>query len=501
MTSYTLRSASPAKTRVDAVVVGVVSTRKGVEIAPGGEDVAAAWGRSWRPLVTHLGIKATPGSVTTLPTTGRIKSPLLVLVGLGAASEVDQIVVRRAAGVAARAVPNAASLALALPADEPALVRAALEGFVLGGYRFTAYKSARSTDKAPTEVVVLAAGARRREFVDAFNQAQVVTDAIRVTRDWVNTPPADLTPPKFAEAVAAEHKMRAKGRTKQLTMTVHDEEALAELGFGGTLGVGQGSDAPPRLVEVRWTPADPVAHLAFVGKGVTFDSGGLAIKPAASMPEMKCDMAGAAAVLMATYAIAALDLPVQISAFAPMAENMISGTSFRPGDVLSVYGGQTVEIRNPDAEGRLLLADALVLAGEQEPDLMVDVATLTGAMHLALGDKVAGVLGTDAVVDEVLAAGRAAGEALWPMPITEEVVERVDASPIADVLQSDLVRWGGGLYAAAFLQRFVGDMPWGHLDIAGPAFNSGGAYGHVASGGTGFAVATLVELARARAAR
>ena len=238
------------------------------------------------------------------------------------------------------------------------------------------------------------------------------------------------------------------------------------------------------------------AHLALVGKGITFDSGGLSIKPANSMHTMKCDMAGAAAVVQATFAIAQLGLPIKVSTFAPMAENMVSGNATRPGDVLTLYGGRTVEVLNTDAEGRLILADALGRAVETKPDVIVDVATLTGHMVLALGDKVGGVLGSDDVVAAVQAAGAAAGEAHWPMPIPEEMVERVRSSKVADLLQHDWVRWGGGLYAAAFLREFTDDVAWAHLDIAGPAFNSGSAAGHITSGGTGFAVATLVEYAR-----
>ena len=213
---------------------------------------------------------------------------------------------------------------------------------------------------------------------------------------------------------------------------------------------------------------------------------------------MKLDMAGAAAVVQATFAIAELGLPVRVSTYAPLAENMVSGTSMRPGDVVTIYGGQTVEVTNTDAEGRLVLADALGRAAEAEPDAVVDVATLTGAMVVALGDKVTGVLGTDEVVDEVLAAAKAAGEPFWPMPIPEEMAERVRSSKIADIAQHDWVRWGGGLFAGAFLREFTRGLPWAHVDIAGPCFHTGSPTGHITAGGTGVAVATLVELARAR---
>ena len=494
MKTYTLRGASPAKTRADAVVVGLVQTRNTVEIASGGEEVAAAYGRKLRPLLASLGAKGKPGEATLVPTNGTISSPLLLLVGLGRKVDVDQVAVRRAAGVAARAITNAASVALALPAGSPALVRAATEGFALGGYTFTTYKK-KAADGAAGTVVVLSPDARKPETVAAFEEAQVVASAVATTRDWVNMPPGDLRPPAFADTVRDAAKAASKGGTR-ITVKIHDEVALAEMGCGGILGVGQGSDAPPRLVELTYSPKGAVAHLALVGKGVTFDSGGLTIKPANSMSTMKLDMAGAAAVVQATFGIAALGLPVKVSTFAPMAENMISGNATRPGDVLTMYGGLTVEVLNTDAEGRLILADALGRAVEKKPDVILDVATLTGHMVLALGDKVGGVLGSEDIVAAVQAAGEEAGEAHWPMPIPEEMVERIKSSKIADLLQHDWVRWGGGLYAAAFLREFTDDVPWAHLDIAGPAYNSGGASGHLTSGGTGFAVSTLIEYAR-----
>jgi leucyl aminopeptidase len=494
-TTYTLRNASPAKTRVDAVVVGVLQGPKGPTLAPGGEDVAEAFGRRLRPMLSSLGVTGKAGEAVRIPTVGTLKAPVLVLVGLG--SEVDQVTVRRAAGVAARNVRNAASVALALPADEADLVGAATSGFRLGGYSFTRYKK-ESTDDAPADLVVLSSLARDDAAREVFEQAQVVADAVATTRDWVNEPPGRFTPELFAEAAAAAHGEVTKGRgAPKVSLEVFDEGALAELGCGGILGVGAGSDAPPRLVKLSYAPKGATTHLALVGKGITFDSGGLTIKPSSSMGTMKSDMAGAAAVLQATLAIARLGLPVRVTAWAPMAENMVSGSATRPGDVLTIRGGRTVEVLNTDAEGRLVLADALVLAGEEEPDLVVDVATLTGHMVLALGDKVCGVLGTDATVEQVLGAGERAGEALWPMPIPEEMSERIRSSKVADLAQHDWVRWGGGLYAAAFLREFTDGRPWAHLDIAGPSFNSGGPFGEWTSGGTGFGVATLVELARA----
>ncbi len=496
MTSYTLRTASPAKSRADVVVVGVVQLEKGPELAPGGEDVAKAYGRKLRPLLSTLGVTGKAGEVVKLPTNATITSPLLLLVGLG--KTVDAPAVRRAAGVAARAVSNAASVAVALPADTAALVRAVTEGYELGGYTFTSYKKpAKAQPTSPGEVVLLSPIARKKEAVTAFEEARIVSRAVAATRDWVNTPPRDLTPPAFADSVVAAGKELTKGRgAPKVSIKVHDEVALAELGCGGILGVGAGSSAPPRLVEITYSPKGATKHLALVGKGITFDSGGLSIKPAQGMQEMKSDMAGAAAIVQATLAIAALGLPIKVSAFAPMAENMLSGNATRPGDVLTMYGGTTVEITNTDAEGRLVLADALVRATEQKPDVILDVATLTGAMVVALGDKVAGVMGVQEVVDQVLAASEVSGETHWPMPLPDEMRDRITSSKIADLTQSDWVRWGGGLFAGAFLREFTAGMPWAHLDIAGPGFNGGSPWGHVTSGGSGFGVATLVEYAR-----
>ena len=515
MTTYTLRTGSPERTGTDAVVVGLVSTRKGPRVVADAQGVADAYGRRFGPMLSLLGFEAKRDQVVAVPTGGTIKAPVLVLVGLGDAesgtdgSEVSPAEVRRAAGNAARAVKNAASVALALPADGPDHVRAALEGYLLGAYRFDTYLTKRSDD-VPGEIVVLSAGARRQEQQDAFARAQVLARAVASARDWVNTPPGDLVPAAFAEEIsrrageagkAAPAKGRSTSRSGKVAVEVFDEEALREKGCGGLIGVGQGSVSPPRLVRLSYSPAGATAHLALVGKGITFDSGGLSLKPATSMGTMKMDMAGAAAVVNAITAIASLDLPVKVTAYAALAENMPSGSAQRPGDVITIYGGRTVEVLNTDAEGRLVLADALVHAVEDEPDCIVDVATLTGACMVALGDRVSGLFGNDDdLVARVSESAVAAGEQLWHMPIPEEMGEKVRGnSKIADLAQHNSERWGGASYAAAFLREFVGETPWVHLDIAGPAFNERPAYGHVTAGGTGVAVTTLVELAAAMA--
>ena len=292
MTSFHLRGASPAKTRADAVVVGAVQGPKGVALADGADDVTSAYGRSLRPLLSTLGFTGKAGEVARIPTHGSLNTPLLVVVGLGkeaADPAAHLLAVRRAAGVAARSTSNAASVALALPAGDAALVRNVTEGYLLGAYTFGRYLSTSSDKKAGT-VTVLSPVARRQEVTTAFEEAQVVAAAVGATRDWVNTPANDLTPPRFADEI----KAAAKGT--KVTVTVLDEKKLADLGCGGLLGVGGGSSAPPRLVELRYSPTRPVAHVALVGKGITFDSGGLTIKPGHGMETMKCDMAGAATV-------------------------------------------------------------------------------------------------------------------------------------------------------------------------------------------------------------
>lgn len=501
VTTYTLRSASPAKTRADVVIVGVARNGKGPTIATGGEDVATAYGRKFRPLLASLGFTGKVGETAKIPTSGTINAPLLLLVGLGDQQKLTPAVVRRATGAASRAVTNAASVALALPAESPELVRAVTEGYLLGGYTFTDFKrDSLPESTAAGEIVVLSSIARQQEAVAAFDRAQLFVEAQNLTRQWVNRPANDLNPPSFAEEVVAQHAALTKGRgAPKIDLKVWDEKDLAADGCGGILGVGGGSETPPRMVRLTWSPEGATGHVALVGKGITYDSGGYTIKPANSMVTMKEDMAGAASVIQALFLIARLGLPVKVTAWAPMAENMISGAAMRPGDVLTIRGGTTVEVTNTDAEGRLILADALVMAAEEKPDTIIDIATLTGAMVVALGEKVAGLMGSDDVVADVEAAAQSTGEAFWHMPIPDEMAERIKSSKVADIAQHDWVRWGGGLFAAAFLREFTDGIPWAHLDIAGPGYNTGGAHGHTPPGGTGFGVATLVEYVAARA--
>ncbi|MDX6232458.1 MAG: leucyl aminopeptidase [Nocardioidaceae bacterium] len=500
MTTYTLRKGSPAKTRTDLVVIGVAKTSKGDLVAcPGAEDVASEYGRKFKPMLSSMGFRGEPGEVLRVPTGGTIKAGQLLAVGLGDRDGLTLERVRRAAGVAARNIGNAASVALALPAHDAEHVRAVADGFLLGSYTFKQYKS-HSDESSVADVSVLSDAARRQDAITALETAETVASLVKRARDWVNTPPNDLTPELFADGVVALGKERG-GRSKpKVGIEVLGPEELADLGCGGILGVGLGSANPPRLVKLTWAPEDARAKVAFVGKGITYDSGGLTIKPGNSMATMKYDMGGAAAVIAATFAIAALELPVAVTTYAPMAENMVSGSAMRPGDVLTMSNGKTVEVTNTDAEGRLVLADALAIAAEDGPDAIIDVATLTGPCIVALGEKVAGVFGDDETTAAVSAAAETSGELLWRLPIPEETREAVRTeSQIADVLQHNWVRWGSALFAAAFLEEFVDGRPWAHLDIAGPAWNTGSPWGHVPSGATGYGISTLVEYVAALA--
>jgi leucyl aminopeptidase len=491
VTTYALRKGAAEKSRTDAVVIGIVRTGNGPEAAPGGAGVAGAYGRRFAALLSSLGFTGARNELARVPAAGVLRAPLLVLVGLGDADGVTPPVVREAAGAAARSLSEAGSVTLALPAPDATHVRAVAEGFLLGGYRFDTYKTTKP-GAAPEDVVILSEVAKQKAAAEALATAQVVASATMLARDWVNTPPGDLTPPLFADAVVAAARPR-----KDVKAEVLDEQQLVAGGYGGIVSVGQGSSSPPRLVTLRYSPRGAHATLTLVGKGITYDSGGLSIKPSAAMRTMKSDMGGAAAVVAATFAIAELGLPIRVTTLVPMAENMVSGSSTRPGDVVTTYGGKTVEVLNTDAEGRMVLADALALALEGTPDVLVDVATLTGACEMALGDRVGGLFGTEAeLVDRTLAAADRAGERFWQLPLLPEMTKKVQTySKVADLMQHNVDLYGGALYAAAFLREFVGDRPWLHFDIAGTAFNEKGPYGHVPSGGTGSTVPTLVELA------
>ena len=371
------------------------------------------------------------------------------------------------------------------------------EGALLGAYDFTAFRQASMAGrKAPVDsIALLVADPKDKDAVAAVRRAQIVAAEVAVTRDLVNTPPGDLHPVELAAFAVA----RAGAAGCQVD--VLDEKALRKGKFGGILGVGQGSTNPPRLVRIGYQHPKATRTLAFVGKGITFDSGGLSLKPSASMEWMKSDMAGAAAVMAAVTAIARLKLKINVTGWVPMAENMPSGSAIRPGDVLTMYGGKRVEVLNTDAEGRLILGDAIVRACEEKPDLVVDAATLTGAQLVALGSRTAGIMANDDDLrTRVCTAAGVAGEQVWPMPLPPELRKSID-SDVADIVNTG-DRYGGMLVAGLFLKEFVAaGIPWAHMDIAGPSFNLEDAHGYTPKGGTGAAVRTFVQLAEDEAAR
>ncbi len=414
----------------------------------------------------------------------------LAVVGTGAGADASGV--RDAVGAAIRTLTGYETVAVGVPGADAALLAAAAEGAALGGYRFDGYKTESPKPRAARVVVhgdtALDAG--------ALAAAVAAASAVALVKDLVTTPAEWLGPADFAE--------RAVESLAGLPVTVEvlDEDALREGGYGGIVGVGQGSDRPPRLVHLDYAPEGATRHIALVGKGITFDTGGLSLKPAASMVGMKYDMCGAATALAVVRAIAELGLPVRVSGWLCVADNMPSGRATRPGDVLRLLDGTTVEVLNTDAEGRLVLADGLVAASREHPDLIVDIATLTGAITVALGTRHAGVMGDDDAVADYLAAAAEVGELAWPLPLPVHMEEELD-SPIADLQNAKIGDpSGGSLFAGLFLQRFIGRVsddadapriPWVHLDIAGVGWNKGGAYGFTEKGPTGATVRSLIR--------
>lgn len=487
--SLELSTALPAETDADAVVVFARRSPDGAEpLAPGGfEWVGTA--------LEALGAKGSVDEVTRLVAPGGTPR-VVVVAGLG--DTMDAAALRVAAGAGTRALASATAVAVIAPEEADAdTAAAALEGAGLGAYAYTRYREAPG---GPQRVVLHTAHDAESIRLD---RVRATVAAVARTKDLVNDAPNDLPPAVLAELAAEAASAAGIG------VRVLDEDALAAEGFAGILAVGGGSSRPPRLVRLDYAPAPASVHLALVGKGITFDSGGLSLKPGASMVGMKSDMAGAAAVLSAIVALAELSVPVRVTGWLCLAENMPSGHAARPNDVIRMKGGTTVEVLNTDAEGRLVMADALAAASEEQPDAIVDVATLTGAQVVALGNRISGLMGDDDLVAEVRRAADTAGEAVWPMPLPGDLraLLKSDVADLANTKLGTVVP--GMLLAGVFLQEFVGRrdgddtprIPWAHLDIAGPSFNTGSAWGHTGAGATGAAVRTLVALGEQLAAR
>jgi leucyl aminopeptidase len=460
----------------DAVVVGLRPGTGRRRLAEGAAAVDAAFGGRLAAALDALGARGKQGEVLRIPTLGLAPFPLIVSTGLGDDDGAESV--RRAVGAAIRTLGEARTVHVALEG----MTAAVADGVLLGSYAFTAYKSSPAKRALRRVSIPATSDAPGRA---ELKRARVLADAVNSTRDLVNTPPNDLYPETFAARVSE------LAAAQRLDVEVLGPRELARGGYGGIVAVGSGSARPPRLVRLTYRPARPVARVALVGKGVTFDSGGLNLKTA-NLTWMKSDMGGAAAVAASTVAAAALRLPVEVTATMPMVENMPSGTAYRPSDILTMRNGKTVEVADTDAEGRLILGDAISRALEDEPDCLIEASTLTGGQLVALGTRVIGAMGEPEFRDLVVETGTAAGEAVWAMPLPDDLRHGLD-SPVADLSNVPEDRWGSMLVAGIFLREFMSDdIPWVHLDIAGPAWNMGGPRDYTPKGGTGAAVRTIV---------
>ena len=480
-------SSVPSSSDIDVVVIGATVTNGSVALVatPGFDSIAAQ--------LTAIGFGGGRDELVRLPR-GEGDAPVAVI---GMTSERNADTLRYAAGSAIRQLAGFDRVAVAIPFAGDDEAGALVEGAALGAYAFTTYRVASAaTVKAPVSAITIVGDVADADALVAH--ATAVAEAVTLVKDLVNTPPLDLYPASLAQA--------AIDRSAELPVevTVWDEAALEADGFGGILGVGQGSARGPRLVKVVYSPAGAARHIALVGKGITFDTGGLSLKPPTGMVGMKYDMTGAATVLAVTLAAARLGLPLRVTAWLCIAENMPSGTAIRPNDVLRIRGGKTVEVLNTDAEGRLVMADGIVAASEEHPDAIVDVATLTGAAMVALGTRYAAVMGEDDLVSRVVDAAKATGELLWPMPLPGELRATIN-SEIADIANANPGNTAGGmLLAGVFLQEFVGTtgegddvtrIPWAHLDIAGPAKGPSAPFGFTGKGPSAVSVRALLRLA------
>jgi leucyl aminopeptidase len=426
----------------------------------------------------------------------RFKADAVLLVGVGERRDFDVVAMRRALGRVAASVSRFGHAATTFPqavkGDPGETAQAAAEGLGLGSYRFDRYRSANEHKPLSKVTVVGNDKGDAKIGREAVRRAGVIVDAVAWARDLVNTPAGDLPPAELAR------EARAMAKAEGLVCKVWTEAELKKRGFGGILGVGQGSINPPRLIELTYTGDGDSAPIALTGKGIAFDSGGLSIKDAKGMEMMKIDMGGAASILATMKAIARLKPKINVIAAIPSAENMPGGAAQKPGDVIRHYGGKTSEVLNTDAEGRLVLADALALLAERKPACIVDTATLTGACVIALGTDISGAIGNDdALVQEIVGAGRSTGDPIWPLPLHEDYRRLIDSN-VADIKNIG-ERWGGAITAAWFLAEFVGDVPWVHVDIAGPAYSEkGNDLGP--KGATGVPVRALVRFVLDRAA-
>lgn len=479
------RSPGPAeKTKCDLLIVGCY---EGFQLTPTAERIDKALKGSLKQHLKQtrsLGFavrrqfKGRVREVAVVPSLGKLAATEVMVVGLGKKGDLSAESIRRAAGAAARNSGGYKHVALDLGSDLLEGVNAAIEGFSLGAYAYTDYL----TKKPPrtTRVSVIDGDARE------LKRSTAVAEATEWARDLVNSPPSSRSPASFCEMAAARCSEAG------IKTEIFDDKKLEKLGMEGILTVGRGSANPPRLMVMTYEPAEPTETLGLIGKGITFDSGGLSLKPAEAMETMKMDCSGAAAVVAAMSALPAIGATSKVIGAVAVAENMPGGRAVKPGDVIRHYGGITSEVLNTDAEGRLVLADTLAWMAEQRPAAMVDLATLTGGMMIALGTKVAGFFATDPDLGtQLLFSSARTGEALWPMPLIDDYREDLD-SAVADIKNITGSRYASPIIGGLFLKDFVGNTPWAHLDIAGPAWSYVGEH-YLPIGATGFGTRLLID--------
>jgi len=477
---------SPKKGQV--VVIGLKDADKKVQLISHRSDSQALDGLD----LQSLGCSGAFEKLTLLP---GVDGQVFALIGTGT-EELDEDSLRELAGSAARSLQQFETIILDLPSDDAQDAVNLLEGALLGLYRYRGpHEDSAKLNKTRAQVSRIVVITEHEVPKSAIQRAEIIADATNHIRDLVNTPPNHLYPSSFAD------KVKAYLAESNLDVEVIDEKQLRKQGFGGLVAVGQGSIHPPRLVKITYNPKKASKHLALVGKGITFDTGGISIKPSASMVGMKYDMAGAATCYQAIVAIASLKLPIRVSAYLCLAENMPSGSALKPNDVIKMRNGKTVEVLNTDAEGRLVLADGLALAVEEKADLIVDIATLTGAARVALGNRYTAIMGSADAVSTLEAAAFDAGELIWHMPLPVELRSALE-SDVADLANAKIGSTAGGmLLAGLFLKEFVASKEtkkptsWAHLDIAGTANNDSSPYGYVPKGATGVMLRSLVSVA------
>ncbi|GCE20379.1 leucyl aminopeptidase [Dictyobacter kobayashii] len=485
-----------SKISCDALIVSAArkSSASGVELSTSAAAVDTALAGLIAERSADGEFKGTAGELLTLHPSGKLAAKRVIVVGLGSQDKLDTQSVRRAISIAARHVQKTGAQKIAVAGGLASSkfsaaqeTQAAIEGVLLGLYSFRAYQSKENGNNV-NQVLFATPEENKAEFEQALQQAQALAEGTNFARSLINEPPNVLTPIELA------NRASAMAKEVGLECEIFEKEKIQELGMGGLLAVSKGSANPPRFIILRYRGgSEGDKGMALVGKGITFDTGGISIKPGAGMDTMKGDMGGAAAVLGAMQAIARIKPAINVTAFVPTCDNMPSGSAYVPGDIVRILNGKTIEIVNTDAEGRLILADALSLASQEGLSPILDLATLTGAMVVALGHSMTGFFSNDEqLTQSIISAGQAAGEKYWPMPLDEEYGEYIK-SDIADIKQTG-GREAGAVTAAKILENFVGTAKWAHLDIAGTSYvDSVKAYQE--KGGTGVGVRTLAELA------